>query len=59
MKYIFKKEEYELNWWIIVLGVFVFGLIMLIPFIGWLFKFIVFLATFGSLSAYIVSKFKD
>lgn len=59
MKYIFKKEEYELNWWIIILGVFVFGIIMLIPFIGWLFKFIVFLATFGSLSAYIVNKFKD
>jgi hypothetical protein len=59
MKYIFKKEKYELNWWIVVLGVLVFGLISLIPFIGWLFKFIIFLAAFGSVSTHVLNKFKD
>lgn len=58
-KYIFKKDKYELNWWIVILGTLVFGLISLIPFIGWLFKFIIFLATFGSLSAHAFNKFKD
>ncbi len=59
MKYIFKKDKYELNWWIVILSILVFGLISLIPFIGWLFKFIIFLAAFGSFSAYVCKKFKD
>jgi cytoskeletal protein CcmA (bactofilin family) len=58
MKYIFKKEEQKLNWWIIVLSILVFGLISLIPFIGWLFKFIIFLTAFSSLTGYIFNKLK-
>jgi cytoskeletal protein CcmA (bactofilin family) len=59
MKYVFKKKEYELNWWIVILAVLVFGLISFIPFIGWLFKFIIFLAAFGSLADYALNKLKD
>jgi len=59
MKYIFKKEKYNLNWWIVILAVLVFGLISCIPFIGWLFKFIVFLAALGSLTSHAFNKLKD
>jgi len=58
MKYIFKKEKYNLNWWIVILATLVFGIILLIPFIGWLFRFIILLAAFGSLVSYVFSKFK-
>lgn len=59
MKYIFKKEKYNLNWWIVILAVLVFGIILLIPFIGFLFRFIILLAAFGSLVGYVVNKFKE
>jgi hypothetical protein len=59
MKYIFKKEKYNLNWWIVILAVLVFGIILLIPLIGCLFRFIILLAAFGSLVGYVVNKFKE
>lgn len=58
MKYVFKKEEYKLNWWIIILALLLFEIISLIPFIGWLFKFIIFLAAFSGLTKYIINKLK-
>ncbi|MFA5714637.1 MAG: hypothetical protein WC998_02770 [Candidatus Paceibacterota bacterium] len=59
MKYIFKRDKYELNWWIVILAVLIFGTISFVPFIGWLFMFIIFLAAFGSLSGYVFNKFKN
>jgi cytoskeletal protein CcmA (bactofilin family) len=59
MKFIFKKGDKKINWWIIVLSVLVFELISFIPFIGWIFKFIIFLATLSGLANYIFNKLKD
>lgn len=52
LKYIFKKEAYELNWWIIIIAVLVLGIISIIPFVGWIFTFIIFLSALGSVSSY-------
>lgn len=52
LKYLFRKENYELNWWIIVLSAMVLSLISLAPIAGWVFNFIFFLASFGSLADY-------
>ncbi|MCX6813856.1 MAG: polymer-forming cytoskeletal protein [Candidatus Azambacteria bacterium] len=57
-KYIFKKENYELNWWVVILAVLALGLIALIPIVGWLFIFIIFLSALGSFANYIYKKLK-
>lgn len=57
-KYIFKKEKYELNWWVVILSALVFGIIAAIPFVGWIFNFVIFLSVFGSVSKYIINKIK-
>ncbi|MFA5169651.1 MAG: hypothetical protein WC386_01235 [Candidatus Paceibacterota bacterium] len=54
---VFKKGE--LNWWIIILSVIIFGMISFIPFIGWLFKFIILLVALSSLSNYTLNKLKN
>ncbi|MDD5569084.1 MAG: hypothetical protein PHG23_01560 [Candidatus Pacebacteria bacterium] len=59
LKYIFKKEQYELNWWIVIIAALVLGAVSLIPFVGWLFTFVVFLAAFGSLTSYVFGKIKQ
>lgn len=58
MKYIFKKEDYRLNWWIVIISAIVMGIISIIPFVGPLFNFFIFLAAFGSTTNYILSKLK-
>ncbi|MFA5431805.1 MAG: polymer-forming cytoskeletal protein [Candidatus Paceibacterota bacterium] len=59
MKYIFKKEDYNLNWWIIILFSLIFEMIFFVPFIGWLFKLAVFFTAFGSLASYVFNKARD
>ncbi len=56
LKHVFKKENYELNWWIVILAVLALGLIALIPIVGWLFIFIIFLAALGSLAKYVYAR---
>ncbi len=58
LKYIFKKENYELNWWVIILAVLALGLITLVPIVGWLFTFIIFFTALGSLANYVYKKLK-
>lgn len=58
LKYVFKKENYELNWWIVVLAILALGLIALIPIAGWIFILIIFLAALGSLAKYVYRKLK-
>ena len=48
LKYLFKKGEYELNWWAVAIATLVFGLIAIIPFVGWIFVFIIFISALGS-----------
>ena len=59
LKYVFKKEGYELNWWIVILSVVALGMINFIPIIGWIFTLIVFLAALGSSASYIYRKLKE
>lgn len=58
MKYIFKKEDCQLNWWVVIIATFVLGLIALIPFVGWILPFIIFLSAFGSTTNYIYKKIR-
>ena len=53
LKYIFKKENYELNWWIVILAVLALAVITLIPIVGWIFIFIIVLAALGGLTKYV------
>lgn len=46
-KYVFKKSKIDLNWWKIAIGVLLFNVVRIIPFVGWIAAMILFLATFG------------
>lgn len=48
-KRIRKSESYQLGWKEVVVGVLVFALISLIPFIGWIFGFIITLIVLGAI----------
>ena len=58
MNYVFKKENTELNWWIAILAVIVFGLVSFIPVVGWIICFFIFLASFGTVTEHIRKKLK-
>ena len=58
LKYVFKKENYELNWWVVILAILVLGLINLIPVVGWIFTFVIFLAALGAWSNYVYARVK-
>lgn len=49
-RFIFRRKETDINWWLIIIAVLVLALVKLIPFIGWLIGFLVFLTGFGVLS---------
>lgn len=55
-KFIFKRKETDINWWLIILAVIVLALVKIIPFVGWLIAFLVFLAGFGVLSNMLYKK---
>ena len=59
LKYVFKKENYELNWWVVILAVVALGVINLIPVAGWLFTLVLVLAALGSSASYIYRKFRE
>lgn len=48
-KYLYKQSGYTIDWKEILLGVIIIFLLGLIPVVGWLIEFIIFLAAFGSL----------
>ncbi len=48
-KWIFRTAEYQVAWQTILLGVFIYSILGLIPFIGGFAKFIVFLLTVGAM----------
>jgi len=48
-KYLYKQSGYTIDWKAVSLGVLVVFLLGLIPVVGWLIDFIIFLAAFGSL----------
>jgi len=58
LKHLFKKENYEVNWWILVISALVFGLVSFIPFVGWIFAFIIFLSSLGSVSTVLYNKIR-
>jgi len=59
LKYLFKKPDYKINWWIILCSVIVLAFIGMIPFVGWIFTLIIFLSAFGSTANYIYNKIKN
>jgi len=59
LKYVFKKENYELNWWVIILAVSALGLVTFIPIVGWLFTLVLVFAALGSSANYIYKKLKE
>ena len=46
-KYVFKKPVNHLDWWKILLGVFVFQLVKAIPFVGWPIAIVIFFSSLG------------
>ncbi len=56
-KFLFKKKGTELNWWLILLGIFTLAIIKLIPFVGWIITFLIYLTAFGVLTNKIYAKF--
>jgi len=51
MRFIKKDRKYPVDWQAVVLGTIVLQLLILIPFIGWLVCFLMFLVALGSVSA--------
>jgi hypothetical protein len=58
LKYLFRKENYELNWWVIALSFLAFSIISLIPIIGWVVGFVIFLSAFGSTLKLVYNKIR-
>lgn len=56
IKVLTKKQEYIIDWKAVVVGVIVIKLIVLIPFVGWLPKFIFFLIGLGALVQWLYKK---
>ena len=57
-KWLFGRNDYSLDWYVIILGVIVYQLLMLIPFVGWLASGVVFLASLGALYGSLYVKFE-
>jgi len=58
IKYLFHKENYELNWWVIVISSLALAVVSLIPVVGWIVGFVIFLSALGSTSKFIYSKIR-
>jgi cytoskeletal protein CcmA (bactofilin family) len=57
-RYVIKKEP-SITWPIILLGVFLYQIIGLIPVVGWIFKFVFFLLALGTLSHVMYLRFNE
>jgi cytoskeletal protein CcmA (bactofilin family) len=57
-KWLFRRESYSLEWYMVILGVFIFQLVKLIPFIGWMVSGAIFLVALGSLYGGLYVKFE-
>lgn len=55
-RFAFKRKETELNWWLIALAVVLVALIKWIPYIGWIFGFLLFLWALGTLGKELYEK---
>ncbi len=53
-----KKPEFGVDWKSVLTGVVVLRIVAIIPFVGWIFCFIFFLASFGVLFNYLYKHFK-
>lgn len=58
LKYIFKKPDYVLNWWVLIVSALAYYLLSLIPFVGWIFALIIFLSALGGTSDFIYHKIR-
>ncbi len=58
IRYVFKKENYELNWWVVILSVLALGIIGMIPVIGWIINAAIVLATLGAWTKYVYAGVK-
>jgi hypothetical protein len=56
--YLFKKEP-SFTWPIVLLGVLLYQVLGLLPFLGWILKFIFFLSALGALSQYLSRSLKE
>lgn len=56
VKLIKKSKEYEVNWQTASIGVVALELIWLVPILGWVFGFVLFLASLGSISLMVYQK---
>lgn len=56
VKLIKKSKEYEVNWQTASIGVVALELIWLVPILGWVFAFVLFLASLGSVSFMLYQK---
>jgi len=56
-KFMFKKKETEISWWLIALALLFLALIKLIPIVGWFLVFLVYLVALGVLGNKLYSKF--
>ncbi len=55
---ILKKPEYGVDWRSVVVGVAVLRIIQMVPYVGWIFCFVFFLAAFGTLFNFLYRNFK-
>jgi cytoskeletal protein CcmA (bactofilin family) len=58
LKYLFKKDNYELNWWVIAISVLALKLVVFIPFIGGILAFFIFISALGSISDFVWKKIR-
>lgn len=48
-KNVLKRSELDLNWWVILIGVLVFQIVKLIPFVGWILNLVFYFVAFGTI----------
>jgi len=56
-RFVFRRKETELNWWLILIAAVVIMLLKLVPFVGWIINFLIMLAALGVMGNKLWSKF--
>jgi len=57
-RYVFRRSDKSLNWQMVVLGTIIFGLLILIPVLGWIVQFAIYLIALGAISKMLYDKVK-